>query len=89
MKVFLRGKKQKSGEARSFSFPGQVADLEAGVIKEHKMVRALASFGRALAKQMAKRGVECQGQEKEVLGVNLHSINFNLILKPTPKEDRW
>ena len=87
MEVFLKGKKRKKGGAGAFSFPPTQAELTDDVIEDCGMRRALTRFGKELARQMVKRGVVCQTREKKVLGVTLISINFNLLLEPTPKED--
>ena len=77
MNIYLRKPKQYENE--SFSFPNTTAELTDEVIDEHRMRRALTRFAKELAQQIRKK-------RKNLVGVNIHGIDFNMIFGGTRKE---
>ena len=74
MRVFER--KPGKNESVAFTFPQVEAQLTEDVIKTYSLGPALKRIGRALARQHDRR----QKGSDEVIGVDLRSLGFNLLL---------
>jgi len=76
MRVFTR--RLKKDEHTAFTIGTMDAQLNEDVIKEYKLGPALRRIGIALAKQYARR--KTRDGKDEVVGVNVTSLGFNLLL---------
>lgn len=78
MKILLEGK-----EEDPHRFGGStplVAELDDATIDGHGLREPLERFGQDLARQMATR--YSQPASGEVIGVDIHRIEFTLVIKP-------
>ncbi|MES2155440.1 MAG: hypothetical protein V4510_09930 [bacterium] len=86
--VYRKGRKPKSGAARSFTFPALTANLDAEIVEQHKLGPALQRIGKALLAQYAKAGPRPDGQ-KQTIGVEFSGIDFVFLLDdPEPEPER-